>query len=572
MPAAVHLSDNSALGVEGGGGAYGVSGSTWRKGPTVVDAGRKQYGLVSYQEADPGYFDKRRLKRHAAFWSLWALGVGAVISGDFYGWNLGLDAGGFGGLFIATVVVAVMYYGLCYSIAEMSPALPHTGGAYSFARSSMGPWGGFVTGLAENMEYVITPAVVVSAMGLLSHDLVASLFNVVGEPWWNSPVMWWAVFYIVFVGINIIGIELTMRFTVVITVLALGVLAIFYVAVLVSGKFDAGLLTNIPPDEGASSFLPHGIAGIFPALPFAIWFFLAIEELPLAAEESHAPHRDIPRATIWGMTTLLVVAFLTLFLNTGVGGGAAEVGTSGTPLFDGFKGVFGEGTAAELLALIGLVGLIASFFTIIYAYGRNTYSLARAGYFPKWLSVTHGQRQTPHVALVAGAVVGYGLALLMYQLGKAEGALAGQVVGALLYMAVFGAVISYFMQCLSFILLRWRLPHIERPYRSRLGVWGAGIAAAIALVSLVSLYFNDDYRPGVYGTLVYFVLGIIYFAVRGRHRLVLSPEEEFAMTAGVHGHPEREGYGQTHVADLPAGATPAQRAAEPEPERPKPAP
>jgi ethanolamine permease len=509
---------------------------------------------VSYQEAGEDYFGRRKLRRHAAFWSLWSLGVAAVISGDFYGWNLGLDAGGFGGLLIATVVITIMYYGLCYSIAEMSPALPHTGGAYSFARSAMGPWGGFITGLAENMEYVITPAVVVSSMGVLMHDIVAGLFDIAGAPWWNSPVTWWAVFYVVFVWINIVGIEATMRFTVAINVVALGILAFFFVSVLVSGKFDASLWTNIPPDEGASSFLPHGIAGIFPAIPFAIWFYLAIEELPLAAEESHDPRRDVPRATIWGLTTLVITGVLTLTLNTGVGGGAATLGGSATPLFDGFKGVFGDGTAAELLALIGLAGLIASFFTIIYAYGRNTYSLSRAGYFPRWLSITHPTRNTPHVALIAGAIVGYALAVLIYELGQSEGALAGKVVGALLYMAVFGAVISYFMQCLSFILLRRNLPNIERPYRSPVGIWGAAIAGAIALVSLISLYSNEDYRPGVYGTLIYFLLGIVYFAVAGRHRLVLSPEEEFAMTHGEHGHPEREGYGTTHVSDLDTAA------------------
>ena len=513
---------------------------------------RRKVGSVSYQEAGEDYFGRRKLRRHAAFWSLWSLGVAAVISGDFYGWNLGLDAGGFGGLLIATAVITVMYYGLCYSIAEMSPALPHTGGAYSFARSAMGPWGGFITGLAENMEYVITPAVVVGAMGFLMHDIVVGLFDIVGSPWWNSPVTWWAVFYVVFVAINIIGIEATMRFTVVINILALGILGFFFISVLVSGKLDTSLWTNIAPDAGASKFLPHGIGGIFPALPFAIWFYLAIEELPLAAEESHDPKRDVPRATIWGLTTLVVTGLGILLLNTGVDGGAAAIGISATPLFDGFKGVFGEGTAAELLALIGLTGLIASFFTIIYAYGRNTYSLSRAGYFPKWLSITHPTRNTPHIALIAGAVVGYALAVLIYELGQSSGALAGRIVGALLYMAVFGAVISYFMQCLSFILLRRNLPDIERPYRSPVGLWGAAIAGAIALVSLISLYLNEDYRPGVYGTLIYFLLGIVYFAVAGRHRLVLSPEEEFAMTRGEHGHPQREGYGTTHVADIDA--------------------
>jgi ethanolamine permease len=415
--------------------------------------------------------------------------------------------------------------------------LPHTGGAYSFARSAMGPWGGFITGLAENMEYVITPAVVVSAMGFLMHDIMIGLFDITGEPVWNSVVTWMAVFYIIFVGINLIGIEATMRFTVAVNIVALGVLAVFFIAVLVSGKLETSLWTNIPPEAGGSSFLPKGIGGIFPAIPFAIWFFLAIEELPLAAEESMDPARDIPRATIWGMTTLVITGVLTLLLNTGVNGGAADIGVSATPLFDGFKAVFGEGTSASLLGLFGLIGLIASFFTIIYAYGRNTYSLSRAGYFPAWLSITHGERKVPHVALIAGAVVGYVLAVLIYWLGKQEGELAGRIVGALLYMAVFGAVISYAMQCFAFILLRSRLPNIKRPYRSPVGVWGAAIAGVIAVVSLISLYSNEDYRPGVYGTLIYFLLGIVYFAIAGRNRLVLSPEEEFALTAGEKGVP-----------------------------------
>ena len=513
---------------------------------------RKRVGSVAYQEAGVGYFAKRSLKRHAAFWSLWSLGVAAVISGDFYGWNLGLSVGGFGGLLIANIVIVVMYYGLCFSIAEMSPALPHTGGAYSFARSAMGPWGGFVTGLAENMEYVITPAVVVGAMGLLMQAVVQSLFNVTGDPWWNSPVTWFVIFYIIFVAINIRGIVATMRFSVVICFLALGILAFFFVSVLVSGKFNPSLLVNIEPTNGNSSFLPFGIAGIFPAIPFAIWFYLAIEELPLAAEESHDPKRDIPRATIWGLTTLVVTGALTFLLNGGVDGGAKVIGLSATPLFDGFKAVYGNNAGAAILALIGLIGLIASFFTIIYAYGRNTYSLSRAGYFPHFLSLTHPTLKTPHIALIAGGVVGLALAILVYELGLAGGLVAGQIVGALLYMAVFGAVISYAMQCLSFILLRRRLPNIARPYRSPVGQWGAGIAGVIAVISLISLYANEAYRPGVVGTLVYFAIGVLYFALYGRHRLVLSPEEEFALTLGEHGHPETEGYGTTSVAEIKA--------------------
>src|ERR1700752_1796711 len=292
---------------------------------------KRAVGSVTYRDAEHGYFERRKLRRHAAFWSLWALGVGAVISGDFYGWNLGLDAGGFGGLLIAGIVITVMYYGLCYSIAEMSPALPHTGGAYSFSRSAFGPWGGFITGLAENMEYVITPAVVVGAMGFAIQAIVQSLFNVTGDPWWNSVYLWFIVSYIIFVGINIRGIVATMRFTVAINIIALGILAIFFLSVLFSGKLDLSLLTNIPPQEGQTSFLPFGLAGIFPAIPFVIWFYLAIEELPLAAEESHDPKRDIPRAAVWGLTTLVVTGIGIFVLNTAIDGGAKTIGISATP-------------------------------------------------------------------------------------------------------------------------------------------------------------------------------------------------------------------------------------------------
>jgi ethanolamine permease len=512
----------------------------------------RKLGSVTYREVGEDYFDKRGLRRHAGVWSLWALGVGAVISGEYYGWNFGLGTGGFGGLLIAGVIMAIMYYGLVYSIAEMSPALPHTGGAYSFARSAMGPWGGFLTGLAENMEYVITPAVVVGAMGLLWQQIMVGLFEVGGTfaadgsvvdiAWWNSLPFWWAVFYVIFVGINIIGIEATMKFTVAITVLSLAVLAFFFIASLVSGEFDTSNWTNIPDGggdplpDGGGPLLPFGIGGIFKALPFAIWFFLAIEEVPLAAEESMDPRRDVPRGSVLAMHTLLIAAFLTLFINTALPGGAALYGASGFPLLDGFKAIFEGEKIAFVFGLLFMIGLIASFFTIIFAYGRNTFSLSRAGYFPQFLSVTHGVRRTPHVALIAGAVVGYAVAVLIFILQENE--LGAEIVAALLNMAVFAAVISYILQMVSFVVLRQKLPDIARPYRSPWGVPGAVVAGVLAATALIAIFLNEGYRPGVYGVAIYYVLGVIYFAIAGRNRLVLSPEEEFALTAGERGVPQ----------------------------------
>jgi ethanolamine permease len=500
-----------------------------------VAEGRK-VGAVTYREADSDYYAKRGLRRYAGVWSLWALGVGAVISGDFFGWNFGL-AYGFGALLIATIVVTVMFFGLCYSIAEMSPALPHTGGAYSFSRSAMGPWGGFTTGVAETIEYVITPAVIVVGVGSYMGSIFEDLFSFdMAQP------LWWAIFYVIFVGLNIVGVETSFRFTVLITLISLAILAVFFVGAI--PKFDFSQYAT-----GDQGWLTEGIPGIFYALPFAIWFYLAIEELPLASEESADPRRDIPRGTIYGLITLVVTGFLVLFLNSGIAPGSEALGASAEPLLDGLKTIFGDGTSASLLGLIAVAGLVASFHTIIYAYGRNIFSLSRAGYYPHQLSVTHGTRNTPYVALAAGAVIGWVAAYIIYEAGTS------QVGAALLYMAVFGAVISYFMQCVAFVMLRRRLPQIDRPYRSPVGEWGALVGAAIALVSLIAIFWNDDYRPGVYGVAIFYVVAVAYFAIAGRHRLVLSPEEEFAMTRGEHGHPETEGYGRTRVEDIDTTTT-----------------
>jgi ethanolamine permease len=421
----------------------------------------------------------------------------------------------------------------------MSPALPHTGGAYSFARSAMGPWGGFITGLAENIEYVVTTAVVGTFAAAYARPVFAELINL------DLPeLVWLAIFYVLFVGLNIVGIEATMRFSIAICLISLAVLVVY--AVLSIGSFDPALLTDIAPEAGGTPFLPFGALGIFAALPFAIWFYLAIEELPLAAEESMDPKRDVPKATIWGMVTLVITGALVLFLNTGVTG-AEAIRASGEPLLDGFRVILGSDTGAALLGLAALSGLIASFHTIIFAYGRNIFSLSRAGYFPKFMSITHGTRKTPWVALLLGAGVGYLLALLLDWAGGQDSAFASTVSGALLNMAVFGAVISYAMQCLAFVLLRRNLPNIARPYRSPVGVPGAVIAGLIAVVALVATFLDPSYRPGVYGTAIWVLIGVAYFAAAGRHKLVLSPEEEFAMTKGEHGHPESEGYGTTRV-------------------------
>lgn len=480
----------------------------------------KQDGLARYQQVDQSYIDQRTLRKSAGWKLLWALGVGAVISGDYFGWNFGLAVGGFWGLAIATVVMAAMYVCMVFSIAELSAALPYAGGFYTFVRSALGPTAGFVCGVTDTIEYVITPAVIVVGIGGYLNSLV---FDAGSVPVW-APYVWWSLTYAIFVAINIRGVELTLKIGLVITALAASVLIVFYVMAIANGAFDSRLLFNIPAKAGHSSTgLPFGFDGVFAALPFAMWFYLAIEQLPLAAEETHDVVSDMPKALVWGMITLLVLSLGTLVLNTGVGQGAVAMAESEAPLADGFKAILGSGVTSSVLTLIGLTGLVASFHGIIYAYGRVLFSLSRAGYFPRWISRVN-KRQAPHRALILGALVGFGCAVVIHVFGD------DAVGAALLNMAVFGAVISYVLVMISFIVLRINRPNMARPYRSPLGIAGAALGTVLSIIALGACFAVKEYRPGVIGTAIFLVICLGYYFAYSRTRLVAqAPEEEIAL-------------------------------------------
>ena len=70
----------------------------------------EQHSSVDYEQVPEDYLQQRQLKSGAAGWVLLAgLGVSYVISGEFAGWNFGLEHGGFGGMLLATIAMAIMY-------------------------------------------------------------------------------------------------------------------------------------------------------------------------------------------------------------------------------------------------------------------------------------------------------------------------------------------------------------------------------------------------------------------------------------------------------------------------------
>jgi ethanolamine permease len=214
-----------------------------------------------------------------------------------------------------------------------------------------------------------------------------------------------------------------------------------------------------------------------------------------------------------------------LWLNSSIPLGSFALSQSGEPLLDGFKVLFGS-NIAKLLALVASIGLIASFHTIIFAFGRQIYSLSRAGYFPVFLSETNSKK-TPYTALILGSVIGFSVLMITKLLAGEESEVF--IGGALLNIAVFSAMLSYVLQSGSFLLLRKNQPNLERPYISPFGKIGAWITIAIALVTIYYQLQDKSYRTAVFIAIVYLIIGLLYFAFKGRHRLILSPEEEFAL-------------------------------------------
>ncbi len=467
---------------------------------------------VEYDKVDDDYLEHKSLQSGSVGWVLLAgLGVAYVISGDFAGWNFGIAEGGWGGLLVATVLMATMYTCMVLGLAELSSAIPVAGAGYGFARRALGPLGGFATGTAILIEYAVAPAAIVIFIGGYVEAL--GLFGLT-----NSWPVYLAA-YVIFVGIHLRGVGEALRVMFVITAVAAVALVVFVVAMV--PKFDADNLFVIAPTDatGASEMFPYGYAGVLAALVYGIWFFLAVEGVPLAAEEARDPRKDMPRGIIGAMLVLLVFAAAILVVAPG-GAGAKLIAGSDNPLPQALRAAYGGDTwMSDFVNYVGLAGLVASFFSIIYAYSRQLFALSRAGYFPRVLATT-GKRHTPWVALIVPGSIGFVLAAVT------------QAGDRMIQIAVFGASASYVLMTLSHIVLRRREPDLERPYRTPGGVATTGVALVLACAAFVAVFLVDVVAALI--TLGLFVLAIAYFWFWSRHRLVgVAPEEEFdAITSG----------------------------------------
>jgi ethanolamine permease len=419
---------------------------------------------------------------------LWGLGTGYVISGMYFGWNLGLPQGGTLGMAVATLAVILMYLTFTFCYAELACAIPRAGGVFDYAQRALGRDWAFVAGMAQTIEFVFAPPAIALSIG--------AYFNLFLP---QVPVTAIAVAaYLLFTGLNIVGVRTAALFELLVTVLAVAELLLF--AGLVLPSFEVSNLTR--------NALPNGIPGIFAAIPFAIWFFLGIEGVANVAEEAVDPQRTIVKGFGSALFTLVILCLLTFAGAVGVAGWEAVVyrpdgTTSDSPLPMALGRVVGESNPMyHLLVAIGIFGLVASFHGLILAGGRSTFEFGRTGYAARWLGNVHPRFGTPSHALLANMLVG----LVALATGRTA---------EIITVSVFGALTLYLIAMVCVIRLRRTEPGLQRPFRTPFYPAFPLIALGIAAVSLAAMcYYNGALAALFAGILAMSFLLFRFFAAK----------------------------------------------------------
>ena len=441
----------------------------------------------------------RTLPKTLGTFQLWGIAVGLVISGEYFGWSYGWASAGTLGFLVTAGFVALMYTTFIFSFTELTTAIPHAGGPFEYSRRAFGPTGGYVAGFATLVEFVFAPPAIALAIGAYVNVQFPAL-----EPKWIAFGA-----YIVFMALNIAGMTIAASFELVVTLIAIFELCVF-MGVVAPGFSAANFLKG--GWSGADTFSAASLPGIVAAIPFAIWFFLAIEGVAMAAEETKNPQRSVPIAYIGGILTLVALALGVMVFAGGVGDWT-KLANINDPLPQAMKIIVGGDSGwLHMLVWLGLFGLVASFHGIIIGYSRQIFALSRAGYLPEMLGRIHPRLGTPYMAILAGGVVGVA-AIFSDQLVT----FGGQSLTAnIVTMSVFGAIVMYILSMASLFKLRAAEPRLKRPFAAPAYPFFPAFALVAAVVCLGTMvYFNALVFAVFVGLMA---LGYGYFLLTGSRR------------------------------------------------------
>ncbi|WP_158796223.1 ethanolamine permease [Pedobacter sp. L105] len=423
------------------------------------------------------------LKRTLKPIHLWGIAVGLVISGEYFGWNYGWGVSGTIGFLIATLIVTVMYITFIFSYTELTSSIPHAGGAFAYSYKAMGPFGGLIAGYATLVDFLLATPAIAFALGSYLHFLYPSV----------SALQSALFFNVIFIFINISGVKESAAFSVFITILAVAELLLFMG--IIAPHFKMGNYLHDP--------MPFGWKGIFAALPYAVWFYLAIEGVAMVAEEVQEPEKNIPKGYISGMATLTLLALGVMILTGGITDWH-KLSNIDYPLPEAIAVVLGKANSlTKVFASIGLFGLIASFHGTILASSRQIFAMARSGYLPRGLARVSHRFKTPHWSVIAGGVVSFA-------------ALFTGTTSQVIILSVMGAVVMYMMSMVSLFILRKKEPELKRPFRSPFYPVFPAVALVLSFVCLMAIVYYNLILSFIF--FAGLAVSVFIFILTGKHK------------------------------------------------------
>src|SRR5215471_15206797 len=255
--------------------------------------------LVQLRPEERAYVERHSLKKPLRVRDIWALGVGGVIAGMYFGWNLGLADNGPVAMLIASLIICLLYLCWVLTLSELSVALPFAGGPLAYGRRTSGPTLGFLMGWSMVLECQFAAIATVLAIG----GYVAFLINP-DHPDNRIKVVAGLAALVIFLLLHAWGVKEQSTAMTWMTIAAILGLVIFFVAAATHFSWQRIWTNPLLPAE-------KGWKAVLDAVPYALWWLVIIEAVALAAEETIEPHRTIPRGLVWAQLTLIVLVVLT---------------------------------------------------------------------------------------------------------------------------------------------------------------------------------------------------------------------------------------------------------------------
>lgn len=463
----------------------------------------------AFTQEDVEYLKERALSKPLKTIHIWSLAVGVVITGMYFGWNFGLPNGGPMGVLVAGLLVSLLYLTWVLTLTELSVAIPFSGGPYAYGRRASGKFLGFMMGWSFFVEDLFATI----GTGLATGAYVAFLFNQ------DSPSLFWTTAFavltvIVFFVIQVWGAKEQAVIMLWLTYAAIAALVWFWLGTI--------------PDWASSNIitkplLPESFRGLLGAVPFALWFLVIIETVALAPEEAEEPQHTIPVGMTLGQLTLIVLLIATALTTAAAFSDYVATGGVAFPLSFVFKKVYpGASWFVLLFGIVAVSGMVVSYNGMIYATSRQSYSLGRAGYFPKIFGTVHRTRRTPVVSLGVWSAVSIGFIIWGYWNVTAT--------ATAILISTFTALVWYVLAVGCLFVLRKREPNLPRPYRVPVYPW---LPIFVALLSIFAAYYYGLYNKTMFwwfGGLYAFAV-IYYFVYARSHVIEHAPEEVAARVA-----------------------------------------